>query len=127
MNLYEELTSLSKSVAKVAPVAVARSGGKNSPANDRVEKAPLAAIVEATDDINPSDAQSRALEAVSEQEISKAIVEACRAEYEHRKAGRVAKADEINRLLDAIDNPQMKTSDPAFTTGYLDLLRAIKP
>jgi predicted PP-loop superfamily ATPase len=126
MNLYEELTSLSKSVAKVAPVAVARSGGKNSPANDRVEKAPLAAIVEATDDINPSDAQSRALEAVSDQEISKTIIEACRVEYEYRRAGRIVEADKINGLLDSIDSPELKTSDPAFIRSYLDLVRALK-
>jgi preprotein translocase subunit SecA len=124
MSFFEKIK---KSVSSVSVDRVSQSENENSPANDQSKKAPLKAILEAPDDIYPSDTQSSALEAVSEQEISKAIVEACRAEYEHRKAGRVAKADEINRLLDAIDNPQMKTSDPAFTTGYLDLLRAIKP
>jgi predicted transcriptional regulator len=59
-------------------------------------------------------------------EIEQAIIEACKAEYLHRKAGRIAKADEINQLLDAIDSPELKPSDPAFIRSYLDLVRALK-
>ncbi|GAB4273900.1 MAG: hypothetical protein Kow0029_13860 [Candidatus Rifleibacteriota bacterium] len=115
-----------QTTAATAEKATAKVDNEKSPAIDRVEKAPLAAIVEATDDINPSDAQSRALEAVSKQEISKTIIEACRVEYEYRRAGRIVEANKINGLLDAIDSPELKPSDPAFITGYLDLVRALK-